>query len=101
MNNIPESTNDYLQEKSSDIHLTLLLFYDSFFSIIPYKFGDRDFYKFTLFLAHDMSPSHIGVGDENPMHTSPQRVPWLTAETRTKQSWITGIYSLFQQSSKS
>jgi hypothetical protein len=71
MKNIPERANGYQQRKSSDIHLTLLLIYDSFFSIIPNKFGDLDNYKFTLFSAHDMSPSHIVAGDEDPMNVTP------------------------------
>jgi hypothetical protein len=101
MNNIPESNNDYLQEKSWDIHLTLLLFYDSFFSIIPYKFGDRDFYKFTLFLAHDMSPSHIGVGDEHPMPRPTNGYLGSQQKTEPSSHGSQRIYSLFQQSSKS
>jgi hypothetical protein len=68
MKNIPESANGYQQRNSWDIHLTLLLIYGSFFSIIPYKFGDCDVYNFTLFSAHDMSPSHIIAGDEVPGH---------------------------------
>jgi len=69
MKNIPESVNGYQQRNSWDIHLTLLLIYGSFFTIIPKKFGDRDVYKFTLFSTHDMSPSHIIAGDEVPGHT--------------------------------
>jgi hypothetical protein len=75
MKKILAGINGYEQRKSWDIHLTLLLIYDSFFSIIPFNFGDRDTYKFTLFSAHGMSPSHIVDGDKDPRQ-APQRTQW-------------------------
>ena len=69
MKNIPESAKGYQQRISWDIHLTLLLIYDSFFSIIPNKFGDGIVYKFTRFSALHMTPSHIVASDEDPSQT--------------------------------